>query len=974
MTTIKNEQALALMEKFETVGTNPAAMLQVCLDRLSDAIDGDVGFVDPSNPAISLLETAAVVGSNSVNQGLALIRRLYPAQAQTPEDLYAHMSYRDYVNRFSSPSTDPFIFFVSLSQFMNYAIRPTGANYVMITIPRNTKITVNDYVAFTLQYPIDIKYYDTQSLEVSYNSSIESPLQTLTTNIINYTLMNEPSSNERWIRFTIDCPQVSVKKVTTNVQMGKYSVLNIDFSDQYVMTRAFYRNSETTGWVEMKSTYSPTVIDPTDPTVQLKVIDNTLNATLPLVYQMTQQVIGELRYDVYTSKGAEIIDLGDYPIEKYKVDMTPLDTNIDSSPYVAAAINVNVRCMSNSVMSSGKNALTFEQLKERVIYNSLGSQQIPITNVNAKSYAENKGFELIANVDVVTNRIFLASKTLPRPSDPRLVTAANIGISTFVTNNPETINHEWVRIHNDKATFLSNNLYQMRNGQLQLLPVSTVESLKQLEPSQKLGVVNSGNYMYSPFYYVLNTASEELQTKAYHLDQPSARDLSFIAQNPTIQLVVNTGTYNITKTYEGYKIQIQTKSGSLYKQLQDNEVYAQLAVTLPNSVRKAYWKGVLVGRTEDQERIFEFNLKTDYDIDTDNFIKFINARIVNDIDSQALSALVSKFDIFHITTSLTQLYRPSPMDQLIAKFLVPDNCAAITHETLSLEFGKSLDGLWTRSRTLPDTEVFERYAIDVPLVYEQDVYGSPPFTINEDGTIVDNIIYKAGEVQKDADGNIIYLHRKGDIVRENGVPVSEGILSTQREFDILLVDGKNYFVTDEAYLAYNKEFVKTIVDWTTNDVPELNKVTLDNTKIFFYPKNRLSEAKILIADYTEKTISAEQPLTIDLYVTEDIMRDDEQKNSLRNRMIQYLDQWISQQQLSVSFAQTAISDLFPDTIESIKINGLGPDQDMTYVLIAKDEDRLSLKRILDVQQDGMFIIREDVTINFYKASPIAPEL
>lgn len=974
MATNTNEQTAELLAKFEAVSSNPAAVLQLSLDRLTEAQNGEVYFVDPSNPALSLFETAAVLGSNSVNQGTALLRRIYPIQAQTPEDLYAHMTYRDYLNRFASPSIDPFEIYVSLSQFMNYAVRPAGANYVMITIPRNTKITINDYVSFTLQYPIDIKYYDTHSLEVSYDASVPSPLQTLQTNIINYELMGEVGSNERWIRFSIQVPQVSIKKVTSNVQQGRYLVMDIDFEDQYVVTRAFYRSGLAGTWIEMQTTHAPTVLDPTTPTVQLKVINNTLNVTLPLVYQTTGQVDGEIRFDVYTCKGAEIINLADYPAARYNVDMTPLDPAVDSSVYVAAAANVNVRSYSTALMSGGKNALTFAQLKNRVINSSLGAQEIPITRMNANAFTENRGFELISDVDVVTNRIFLASRSLPRPSDPRLVTPANIGISTLITDDPATLNHEWVRVHNKRVTFLSKNLYQMKNGQLQLLPVSTVESLQLLEPSQKLSVINSNNYMYSPFYYVLNTASEELQTKAYHLDQPSAKDLSFVSQNPTIQLVVNTGEYSITKTYTGYKIQIQTKSGSLYKQLQDNEVYAQLAVLLPNASRRAYWKGVLVGKTEDGERIFEFDLKTDYDIDTDNFIQFINARINNDLDSQALARLASKFDIFHITTSLTQIYQPSDIDEMIAKFLIPGNCAAITYETVNLEFGKSLDGLWTRSRTLPDSQIYERYAIDVPLVYDQDVYGDPPFTIEPDGTIKYNIIFKAGEVQRNEDGEIIYLHKKGDVVRVNGVPVSQGVLSAQREFDILLVDGKNYFVTDEAYLSYNKEFVSTIVDWVTQDIPELNKQTLDNTKIFFYPKNRLSRAKILIADYTQMNITAEQPLTLDLYVSEDIVRDDAQKNSLRTQVIQYLNQWISQKQLSVSFAQTAITDLFPDSIESIKINGLGPNQDMTYVLIADDKDRLSLKRILDVQQDGLFIIREDVTINFYKASPAAPEM
>ncbi len=967
------QETNTFLSKLEQAGSNPAAILQMSLDRLTDALDGNVSFVDPTNPGISLLETSAMIGANSINQGLALIRKLYPAQAQTPDSLYNHMSYRDYLNRFATPSTDTFTIYVAMSQFMTFARRPVDANFIMITIPRNTKITVNNYVSFMLQYPIDVRYFDTQSIEVSYDTSIDSPLQNLSTNILVSDVVNEPSSNEKWLRFQVPMPQVTVKKVTENVQLGKYLTMTASFVDQYVMTRAFFRNSSNSAWKEMKVTYSPTVFDPNDPTVQLKVINNNLNISLPIVYQTTQQVIGELRFDIYTSKGAEAINLGDYPLEAFTVDMTPLDPAIDSNIYVAAALNVSMRAYSTSITSGGKNALTFAQLKERVIYNTLGEQVVPITNVNARSYAENRGFELIPDVDVTTNRIFLASRSLPKPTDTRLVTAANIGISTFITDDPATLNHEWVKVNNDTATFLSKNLYQMVNGQLKLLSVNQVRAIELMDNSLKTQTVNTGEYMYSPFYYVLNTSSEELQTRAYHLDQPTAEDLNFLEQNPTIQLVVNTGLYQITKVDDGYVIRIQTRSGNFYKELNDNEVFAQMAVLLPNSSVRAYWQGEQVGKTADGERIFDFKIETQYAIDLENYITFTNASISSTTQVQAQVHLTALMDIFHITTSLTQLYKPSAIDGIIGKFLIPENSAAITHEYLHVEFGKSLDGLWTRSRTYPDSQIYQRYAVDVPLVFENDVYADPPFTINEEGEMVYDIIYHAGETQRDEEGEIIYLHKKGDIVYENGGPVVSGVLSAQREFDILMVDGRNYFVTDDAYIAYNNEFVNTIVDWVTQDIPILTLKALDNTKIFFYPKNRLGKVNILISDYANMTIPAEQPIEIDLYVTDSVYRSEEQRANIRLKIVQYLDQWISQQQLSISVAQTSISDLFPDSIESVRIHNLGPNKDMSYILITEEQDRMSLKRALEVQQDGFFFINEDVTINFFKSTPIAPE-
>lgn len=957
-----------LQKKIVAAGANPASIMQVSIDYVEAGSDGTVSFVDASNPAVSLFETSAVVHSASVLQHTAALRKIYPSLAQTPDELYNHMSYRDYLNRFASPSTDPFIYLVSLSQFMQQMVPVAGTNYSKVTIPRGTRITVNDYVSFTLQFPIDIKYFGTQSLEVAYDTSVGSPLQSLSTNIIVSDLVQDPTSQEKWIRFTAPSPQVKVSKTTDNVQMGKYFIRDIEFTDQYCLARAYYRNPTTGVWVEMQTTHSPSVYDPTVPTMQLKVIGNVLNVSLPLIYQNNGMVIGDIRIDVYTTKGAEIINLEEYPIESYVLDMNPLDPTVDTSEYTAAALNVSLRCRSLSIMSGGKNALTFEQLRARVIDNSLGPQDVPITNINIKAAAENAGFELVPNVDVVTNRIFLATRKLPKPSDSQLVTSANIGISTYITDDPSAINHDWVRVHGRRTTFLSKNLYQSQNGVIRLLSRSEVEDLLHMDSVAKLSMVNGNQYLYTPFYYVLDTSSLELQIRAYHLDAPTASDLNFVSQNTTLQLVVNTAAYQLTKVDTGYKLRIQTRSGNLYKQLQDSEVMAQLSVLIPRSTRYAYWSGVLVGRTDDGERVFEFNINTDYDINEDDLITLINGKIDSPNDAPVDVGLASAFNIFHITTSITSLYRPSTMDDIIAKFLISSPCAAITREQLKLELGLSLKGLWTRGRTVPDTDIFERYSIDVPAIAEKDIYASPPFDV-VDGQLQYNYLYRQGEEMKDADGNVIYAHRKGDLVYEDGQPVVIGRRVGSREFDLLMVDGRHYFVNDSAYVAYNSEFVGNIVDWVMEDIPVLQARALEKTKIYYYPKNQLTRASLVVADYTEIQVNSEQSLVVDVYVTEEVYRSAQQREILRARTVAYLDPWISNPVISISDGIQGLKDIYGDVASAVMISGLGGAQNLKLVNIAKGEQRLCLKRILEVQQDGSYIIREDVTINFYKANP-----
>ena len=950
-------------------GSNPAKILQTAIDALENSSNNEIQYVDASSPALSLFETAAVIASSSIDQHVAALRRVYPALAQRPDELYNHMSYRDYINRFASPSMDEFTVFFQEAGFIQRAVRPIGANYIMMTIPRDTSITVNKYVTYKLQYPINIKFFDTQQMEVSYDTTYGSPIESLVTNMLKPERMVMPGGQGSWIGFSLQLPQVSTRQVLDNVQAGRYFVANYDFPDQYFMTRAWYRNDADGVWREMVTTHSPSVYNPKTPTLQLKVINNSLQVSLPLIYQNTAQVTGEIRVDIYSTKGGEVVNLGDYDVTEFIMDMSPLDPIRDTDEYTAAAQGVSFVISSKSIMNSGKDALTFEQLKDRVIYNSVGPQDIPITNINIKAAAENRGFELVPNIDVVTNRIFLATRSLPKPTNSRLITSATVGISTFITSDPRSLNHEWVRTHNKRTTFLSKNLWRVDNGMLKLMPVADVNALKVMDPIGKLRNVNNNQYLYTPFYYVLDTSSLELQVKAYHLDQPESKRLNFVAQNPTLQLVVNTDSYKLQKTEEGYIFQLQTKSGNFYKNLPDNEVFCQLGVTLQNSYRRAYWLGTLVGKTDDGERIFQFDIKTDYDISAEGLISFINGKIDSHSVTPIETPLTNTFDIFHCTTSITGLYRHSPLDEMIGLFQMPSPCAAITRETVVMEFGLPLDCLWMRGRTLPDTETYQHYEIDVPMVAETDIFGSPPFNI-VGGAVQYNYIARAGDPVYGTDGKLQYAHRAGDVVMREGKPVFKESKTGEREFDIMTIDGQYYFVDDAVYKEYKDEFVTVLVDWITHDIPMIQSQALEKTKVFFYPKNQLATTTVLVADYTEETISSAQSFALDLYVSDTVFRSSEQRDRVKALTIRYLDKWVGGLELSVSDAIAGLRDLYGDDVTAVTLTPLAGSKKLQYALISKEQNRLSLKRNLAQQQDGTYVIAEDVEVTFLKSTPI----
>lgn len=977
MATLPNRKDIplaSLLEEISHSDGNPLLAIQPCMDMISEITGGSVEFVDASNPMVALMSTSACTYSAGVMENAAGLRRLYSNLATTEEDLYHHMDYKSYINRFSSPGTADITFNVSRTQFETFMVRVPNTDHSMIVIPRDTRLRVGNDLVFTLNYPIEIKFFDSQSIQINYNTDIPSPIQTLSTNIIEYRQVADPQTNEKWIQFTIPMYQTDYVKLTDTVQRGRYFVRTMDFTNQFYFARAFYRTEAAGRWVEMATTHSPQTYNPETPTMKFKVIGKTLTCSLPLVYQNTMGLMGELRVDCYTSLGDYITRMDGYEPNEYVLDMVPLDPQRDTSPYTAAATRVSIMSWSSGILTGGKAALTFQQLKDRVAYNSLGEQDHPITNIQLGAATENRGFELVPNVDVVTNRIFLATRRLPPPSDPRLMTSANIGIGTYVTEDPSKNAHPWVLVHGKRTTFLSKNLYQSTDGIIRLLTKAEVDSIDAMTNTAKINLINRNKYLYSPFYYVVDSNGLELDVRAYHLDSPVASNLNFVKQNATLQLAVNTGKYFFTKTDKGYNLTITTKSGFNYKNIADDQVQCQMGIRLQSSSRFAYWNGVLAGRTEDNERIYTFDIHTNYDIDEEGKIQLTNGYI-NDIDTTPMWANLSEdFHIFHTTSSIPAgTYRPDETQAMIGLSYLPTPVAAITHEIIQAKFGDHLKALWTRGRALPDMIVYKQYAIDVQKVLAKDEYDEDPKTGSsitvENGVIDYHLLGKKGDKVFDEDGNPVWQHRAGDVVKVDGEKVIDDVRVGTKELDMFFVDGRHYFVTDATFKDYNKEFIDLVVVWVLKDIPSINERTFEKTVVRFYPNNQLSMVNVIIGGGKKMTIESEQTLTVDVFVTDALYRDSEQRLRFEEQTIRYLDTWVSQPVVATSDAIDGLRTLYGDVSSGVSIKGLGGDLALTLVNMQRNEDRFCLKRNLSVQQDGTFIIKEGVTVNFYRSNP-----
>jgi hypothetical protein len=966
----KSVSISTVMNNLSRYKYNPTGIQRTILDLLEEITEGSVDIVDPTNPFVFLLESSAINTALAINESVINLRKQYPSLAQTEEDVYLHMSDVDFVNRFGTPSTAVFTFMINYKDIVNTAVYDDVERCYKVIIPRDTTITVNE-VTFTLSYPIEIRRFINGLVQVSRDAEITSPLETLTSNIVTYTVRRDKEGVD-WILFEIPIQQFKISSNYYTLQQSVSFSERIIFEDQYYYCRVYNRSNSTNNkWIELLTTHTDQVYDPFTPTAVIKKYTNYCEIFIPSIYITSNKITGDIRIDMYVTKGNITVNLSDYKLSSFESKLTTIDEERDLNVYTKAMAEIGYITYSSSVISGGTDEIDFKTLRERVIFNSVGDRQLPITNIQLEAFTNNKGFDLVKNVDVVTNRLYLATKKLPKPLDTRLITSASIGISSFITNIEYLKTLQNVVNNNNRITILSNNLYINKNGIVSILTKNEIDAIKALPKSAMVSEVNSKQYMYSPFYYVLDSTQKEFELRAYNLDQPVAKNISFLRQNETLQLPVNTSSYNIIKTNTGYRITIKTISGNFYKQLSDSLVQVQLGYYSIGENTLAYINGHQIGTNEEGERIFTFDIETNHDIDNKDYICITNGKMFSNENIKTWINLQSDFYIFHTTSSVNSNFIADDTDSLIGKFILPPTSVGNTHEKINITLGYSLKNIWSRSRTMGSGLTYQTHAADVPLLYNQIVYETDPttgsiFSINSSGDIVYNIIHNIGDPVLNIDNEPVYKYRKGDVVLDEfGNPVVENLIRTDKELDILFVDGKYYFADDASFVEYKNEIMSIITNWITQDIKYIQDVLIEQTKIYFYPKTTLGLVKVFPDSITEDQIKSEQSFIIDLYVKDKIYKDNNIRQQLINGSIKILDDYISNMTINITELLIMLKNYYNDSVDSVEIKGLGGDKNYQIINIAQEHNRLCLKKNIVLQQDNTIIIKEDVTVNFY---------
>lgn len=967
-----------LADALGTLRTDPGIMQNQILNLVEAVSNGKMVVVDPNNPFALGLEMATALGVNSLNECQMLTRRAYPSIATSMSDLYLHMSDYDYKDVFATPSRGTFVVLLDKEETLSKTVEdPNLPGTRRLTLPRYTKIVVQE-TTFTLLYAVDIKLVRHGGILITYDHLQDTNLQPLKTNVVPWDIVY--IDDREYIRMRLDLLQVKIDRYVMQINASSGFSKPYNFDNQFFFARAFLKNA--TGWAEIRTTHTDRVYDPKVPTVSLQVLQGKLKVTVPQVYANNGLITDAVRVDIYTTRGPlnMVLDLVEHTGYQTYWDTVTTDKLDKFSAGILTLSRFAV--YSDDTVTGGSNALSFDELRDRVVSRSLNSEGLPITRAQMNNKLKDLGYSLVTNIDNITDRQFLATRLPPKPVTGRTVNgiSAMIGVLQETLTNLETNNS--VIKNTLRDTIKPSMIYELINGKIETVPdvhIDSMWNMKFSKPDYLIGVINQRQFLYSPYYYVIDSNINEFNCRVYHLDDPKVVSRFFHTTNTALGINVSVRDYRFfnSPAKDGYILEVLLDVGQTIATLGKEFVHTQLSYVGRDRIQNRYWiEGKLVsdidpttGNPVDDQYVYHFHIETRYDInESDGLIP---------IPFKAPIGLEHEFDIVTIVKDfLPPDVSPSDIDTIISKETIPGYSPSrtyigVSHEKYRLKFGDRLKHIWNKTRTIVEADMYETYSQDVIDTYSENIYelddtGSAKVYYSEaTGDVKFKTLFKKGDRKLDQFGDTIYKHREGDVIIDDfGDPVVKGGgRGLERHIDLFLLDARYLFVDQDQDIIYRVEAHNTIADWCVNDMARINDQLIERSEIFYYPIRTTGMIDVIADNDLDVTIKAEQRFDITYWLTKDKNANPSLRSMIEEQTIQSIQKSLNNPTVSLDAIVDNLRLILKDNIVSVDVKGFLDDM-YTTVTIKDSSMGLTVAKRANLLSNNQIEIEDNVTVRF----------
>lgn len=935
---------------------DPNKVQYTILDNIMAASNQAYTLTDPTNPFNMLLEATVVSSGNAAIQMKNTLKKQNPDLATDKNSLYHFLTDDLLINMFAIPSTAKIVFYLNTIEIKQNGIRPVGTNYIHVTIPEFTEVTVAN-TNFTLLNDIEIRLYDDGTIFAQQLPSTNG-LATNHNTILSTAIMND-NQNVSWIIVETDIKQITRKVLQDTIVAGNGYNVDTVLTNQYVSSEISYKNAQTNGeFRNLNKTHSEEFIDPYVPTVFISNTDTKVTYKIPDVYLINDAISGSINIVQYESKGKIYIPINKYNLADYTVTLGNTGKN-DST-----AIMSNITLLANSAypVDGGVDSLPMEVLRESIIYNTTGGIDLPITDYNLKQKAMYMGFEIFKVLDVITDRLYTASKNLPTINSNLLDTRADIffNTATFILSDLSTTSN--VILTNDFFIIKSGSVFTDNNGEINILNDYEMNKLNAITATEKVFYYSNKKYYFTPYYYIVDKIDTNISSRIYDLDNPKIDNIVVKSKNNNITNSISLDKITIEKTSNSYRVTVSVIGDKTLSTINQNSLYLQLGVPLSVGGVMVYYYGTY----DFSSNSIVFEIETNFYIDNNNYLHILNGKSVlyNKIIDLISTAEIIIYTKDRSIIDTTNFLKDSLYDYAGVT-------AVFIKQSINLSLGKNLKYIWNKISNAYTERKYKQYTYNVPMLYKEDVYTIDPNT-NAIFTPVDtkgngtydsieyNIIHHKGDPVLDSKGNPVYEHKIGDIMLKNDLPIIDQDAGVVRYIDICMLEYEYKLATTPAYINYLTMIYDDINSWLLDIIPEFNQKTLENTTILYKSYKSNKNIKISVNDIIYSIPYVVSP-TVDLYTTIKSYSELEIKHMLKI-IGQVLHDQLDKSTISHTDIKNEIIKLLGNEIVGVTISGLDNVGNLEVFNIVDKTTRLVLDKKLSLNTNNDLVVDYNIRL------------
>jgi len=799
---------------------DPNSIQRVILNNIENKSDGDVVVTDPTNPFTMLLEAASSTAYNGLTEAYSYIRRNNPNLAMTKDELYPHLTNEDTLNLFAIPSETYILFYVSILDLKQNGYRKDGKAYVETIIPEYTAVKVLN-TTFTLMNDISVKLFDEGNVLVEQLVS-DDVLANSNVGVVQSAIQSGTDTHP-WIIFEVPVKQMERIVVSSSIisAEGYKEIVNTD--KQYYSADVSIKNASTNNeYVSLPMLVSDEYVNPNLPCAFFKQSDAGLEFRIPDVFLLTNQVTGNARLSVYVTKGKTYLPLNKFSPSEYVITLG----NTVKTPMSATSTTITMLASSRRVLNGGKDIASIEDIRNTVIDNTAGTLQLPITEKDISRVADFDGFEITKALDIITDRMFIASKNNNEIDNEKMATRADVFFNKTTLVLDSLKDNSFVFITENEFVIKSGTMFKEVNGIVTILSDLEVENIKLSSKQDKINLLKTAKYFFTPYYYTVDKLDTVLKSRVYNLDEPIMSNLKIVSKNLDILESVNTETYEISKTDLGYKIKFTLVTNAEFDKLHSDKIRGQLTLPLKGGRETMY-----IESTYDRvSKSIEFLIATNSYIDKDSYFKVENG-VSNLNVKEVFLDVEAKLILYTIDSNI---YNNSTY--LLSEIDSPDfnNITAFNKELVTLNFGKEIEYIWKEVTNGYTNRMYKKHEVAIPAVYEEVVLGENLIENPETNELELEVLHHIGDPILDENGDPINKYEVGSVMLdENGLPIIDQDGGVVRYVDICMLE-LEYLLSDTVvytnYLTLLKDLIKNMV---LEKVPALNDKLLENTIVVY---------------------------------------------------------------------------------------------------------------------------------------------